>query len=143
MITIYTLIALVRNSLSPIKLSLTVIIASIIVRVSVVVRRRISVAPSAMVISFSSGIIILFCYCAAMSYYERKEKQNAIYLIILATLSLVAALEENMIETTENSIRIVERYRQFLTVAIALVLVTIVAVNKRIYNKKKSLRRTY
>lgn len=143
MITIYTLIALVRNSLSPIKLSLTVIIASIIVRVSVVVRRRISVAPSAIVISFSSGIMILFCYCAAMSYYERKEKQNAIYLIILATLSLVAALEENMIETTENNIRIVERYRQFLTVAIALVLVTIVAVNKRIYNKKKSLRRTY
>ena len=143
MITIYTLIALVRNSLSPIKLSLTVIIASIIVRVSVVVRRRISVAPSAIVISFSSGIMILFCYCAAMSYYERKEKQNAIYLIILATLSLVAALEENMIETTENNIRIVERYRQFLTVAIALVLVSIVAVNKRIYNKKKSLRRTY
>lgn len=130
------------SNLSPIKMAFSITLWSIGVRV-IGYLIRLSVFPSSgVIISFSSGIIILFCYCAIINNFEKKNKNNTYILII--PLLLIGALWNREITSIGNN-RWVVRFIQspFLCRAILIVVVSIIRINKALFNPSKTLHTTY
>ena len=98
---------------------------------------------SAIILSFSSGIIILFSYCALITIYEEKIKNKTGILIFIIILIIIFSSQTNLYiteykKTLENSIS-----PSFLTIAIILILISIICINKRILNPQKSLNNSF
>jgi len=130
-------------SLSPLKTTLVVIYTSIIVAGSLLIRRRIIFPSLALVISFSTGIIILFCYCALLTRYEKKRKINKKITLLMIIFPIILYHERTHRETTYINNTPTETLSAFLLTAIGIVLMSILSINKNMFNPKKSLRTTY
>lgn len=130
--------------ITPIKVAFTVTIRSVIVRIISYVYRS-SVFPAAgVVISFASGIIILFCYCAILTRYERKTVKSGIIVGVLAiTFPLIIRITENSIRTNNSRVREIISSSYFICAAIGVVLISIVCINKRVFSPNKNLVRSY
>src|SRR5699024_2932812 len=102
-----------------------------------------SVFPkTGIIISFSSGIIILFCYYAILTRYERKNYRNKIIITLTITCFTIIAIREkegltNII--TANIINI----SPFLVIAIAVIILSMVCINKTMFIPTKSLINSY
>lgn len=130
--------------ISPIKVAFAITTASLLVRITAY-SIRMSVFPRAgVVISFSSGIMILFCYCAIITNYERKNTTRKI--LIISTVILVIALQttRNNTQTSNNTAtgRIL-RSSPFLLLGIIVIVVAMVCINKVMYSPKKAIISTY
>jgi len=131
--------------LSPLKIAFSTIILSIIVSIWIY-RIRISLFPACRVtISFSSGIIVLFCYCTLLINYETKKYKISINYTILAAL-LIILNNTNIIEiikTRRNKKIVSISFSPILIIRIIIVLISIVCINKTINNLNKAIRESY
>nr|YP_010510814.1 NADH dehydrogenase subunit 6 [Chortoglyphus arcuatus]UBQ34122.1 NADH dehydrogenase subunit 6 [Chortoglyphus arcuatus] len=84
---------------SPLKISFLVILTSLLTSVEMYKNFYSLFPPSCVVISFSSGMMILFSYCTMMTNYESKKSQKNLKLIMMTTLLCLPFLSIN-----ENSI---------------------------------------
>ena len=104
-----------------------------------------SIFPRAgVVISFSSGIIILFCYCAIITNYERKNinKTTLIIVVVASVMLRNTRILENKQTTNNLSTRIMSR-RPILIIGMIVILVRIVCINKAIFSPKKTIISSY
>jgi len=133
---------------SPTKTSFFVVLTSLLVRVAAYSATS-TVFPSARIaISFSSGMMILFCYCALMGGQEGKALKNRrIGLVLLAVLlgPLTVTVGESFGSTRNSKLLAITNmaYSPVLGVAMAVVVLAIVGINKSIYSPEKALTRSY
>jgi len=128
--------------ISPIKVAFSVTTTSILIRLTAYINRSSVFPRSGIIISFSSGIIILFCYCAILTRYERKNYRNKIIITLTITCFTIIAIREkegltNII--TANIINI----SPFLVIAIAVIILSMVCINKTMFTPTKSLITSY
>lgn len=137
---------LLTTSISPIKLTFIVVILSINSRI-VCYLHTISIFPSSsIIISFASGIIILFCYCSIITNHERKNSSRNIKIIatevlILVTIRGIAETRESLSSSIRK--RTLRVSSPFIITAMVVLLITMVCINKRIFSPKKSLSLSY
>lgn len=128
--------------LSPIKTALTVTMRSLLVRTWAYSSRSEIFVACAIIISFSSGIIILFCYCAILSTYERKNTNKTLILGVIVS-STIWCVFTNEAEPNSKNIEITINSGVSLCLAITIIIIAIICINKRTFNPKKTLKSSY
>ena len=100
---------------------------------------------AATLISYSSGIIILFSYCAIITPYEKKENSSYRVKLRLTIVALIRPIiiEEKLRERMSTATEIVSNSLQILVLAMVTVLMVIVCVNKNMFTPKKSAMSSY
>ena len=130
--------------ISPIKVAFSVTLRSVLIGVAAYSISSAVFPTSGVIISFSSGIIILFCYCAIITNHERKNFSNIITTTALViTLPLLVSIRESGIRSrnTKNIINIART--PILLGAIRVILLAILCINKRIFSPVKTLIASY
>lgn len=132
------------NNLTPLNLALTLTIASIVVRITAY-SLSLSVFPSAIVlISFSSGTIIVFCYCAIITNYIQKSTKRVILnIILLSSLPMVITIRKLSREVDNTNLTKNISSSIVICVAIRVVILRIMCINKSMYKKEKPLKLSY
>nr|YP_009050197.1 NADH dehydrogenase subunit 6 [Sancassania berlesei]AGZ63935.1 NADH dehydrogenase subunit 6 [Sancassania berlesei] len=129
---------------SPIKVAFTITVASLIVSVSAF-SSTLSIFPSAgVVISFSSGMMILFCYCAMMTNYESKNiNKTTVMMVVVASVMLSnTSMLENK-QTTNNLSTSMMSSSPMLIMGMMVILVSMVCINKAMFSPKKTMISSY
>lgn len=138
-------ICLVITSASPIKLSLRLRLASIRVALLTYSQYTRIFAASTVVISFSSGIIILFCYCSILTNSERKNKnQLALTTLVILPTILTSLRVKPFVQPSPNQ----ENLRMTLSsptllVCMSLVVLAMVCINTSIFSPSKPLKTSF
>lgn len=139
------------NKTSPIKISLIVCTSSVIFSL-IYYNQTLSVfTRRVIIISFSSGIMILFCYCASLCSHETSTKPSTSYLtisIMLIILTLRVILFKSPItvnnRTTPTFLKAsLMQNSRLLIFLIAVVIIVIITINERIYDPQKKIIKTY
>ena len=142
-LTLLCVVALIVTASSPIKLAFTLTVRSLGVRTLVYISTARVFPPRALVISFSSGIIILFCYSSTMTRYERKTTPN----ILSSTLCLLACpallVSRNRILRRPIKKCVIELNTPLLLGMMGLILCCIVAINISVIDPTKQLINSY
>lgn len=143
-IIMYTLSILrLRAMLSPTVISLILTFAAIVSRIQLFNTTAETFPSAALTISFSSGIIILFFYCRTLSNYEKKTNSRlTINLCVILPIILVAS-KENLISLTQKVSQLISYQERFLIIAIVVIILAIVTINKRIFKPFKSVTAPY
>jgi len=98
--------------------------------------KRNLIAPAAIIISFSSGIIIIFCYCSVIANYEKK-RVNIMIALIARFIPVSLTLNEHKAEITQIAELTLSCYSIFLIRAIIVVILRLLGVNESIFNPMK------
>lgn len=135
----------VIKGVSPIKTTFCVVMLSLACATEIYNKYISAFPPCATIISFSSGIIILFCYCSIISNYERKinriNKNILIWItFIVITMSISEAHTRMISDRCKTNIPL---STPFIVTAIIVVVLTIKTINKRIFSPVKSLNSSY
>ena len=142
MLIVLTITIIIIPFLSPLKVAFSVTLVSVALRVALYSTTSSVFPASGVVISFSSGIIILFCYCAMIRNYERKNSG----VIKWGFLALRVVLWRSW-ETRKGGYTRREVSRAMsspiLVFAIIVIITTMVCINKRIFTPTKSLMGSY
>uniref|UniRef100_UPI00315C520E NADH dehydrogenase subunit 6 n=1 Tax=Sancassania mycophaga TaxID=3127633 RepID=UPI00315C520E len=129
---------------SPIKVAFSVTISSIMVSVGCY-SLCVAIFPSAgVVISFSSGMMILFCYCAMMTNYESKNyKNNTILMALILTMPLMIMMSENM-QMGNNMKNMLSINSSPLIVSVmGVIILGMICINKSMFSPSKTLITSY
>lgn len=128
--------------MSPLNISFRIIILSIMVTLTIYTKSSSIFLAGCVVISFSSGIIILFCYCRVSVNYEIK---SSIKIIVYYFLSLIIIIN---IITPPEIVSLSTRDRFILNsiitlIRIRVVILSLIGINKSIFYPIKGLLTTY
>lgn len=127
-------------SISPLVSTITVIRLSLVISSRLYITFTSALPPSCLVISFSSGIIILFCYCAIMAKYEKsikRKKSKKIIFVFIIFLWLFVLKSENFGANIIKEV-CVQNSSPILTCAIIIVILCALRINKRIFKPEKT-----
>lgn len=130
------------NSLSPLKLTFLVTTASVITRILIYSVSATIFAPSALTIRFSSGMIIVFCYCAIFTRFERKKSPLVPIIVRCSTWSVIRCIKTTSLSERRMQIRKF-LHTPIICLAIGAILIAIVGINKNIFSPSKSLLPSY
>lgn len=136
------------NKSSPLKISLMVCLTSVIMGVIFYTKTNSVFAGTTIIISFSSGIIVIFCYCASLCRFETSTKSiNNKTIIIAFTLILTSRiLYFNQPHTNNPQLAsrssIVHSYSTLLLL-IGVVIIIMIRINIRIFKPRKKIIKTY
>lgn len=128
---------------APMAISFIVVRISLLVGGFILVIKRNRFTTAALIISFSSGIIIIFCYCATLSNYEKKSKSRITCTIVIFILGALTTCSENIRDSTNLSERIIPAMSVTIVLAIVVVILSIIRVNKRIFHPTKTRISSY
>jgi len=128
--------------ISPIKLTFLLIISSIILRISSYWSFSSCFPARAVTLRFSSGIIIIFCYCSIIRNYEKKNNIKKIIIIIIRPI-LFSSLEELCNKQDYLSFLNIQNFQSFLIIAIRVIILSMIIINKAIFDPLKSLNNSY
>lgn len=134
----------INQSRSPFKLSLFLTITRTLIRGILYLMCNSIFIPCSLIISFSSGIIILFLYCSLCSTYERKNNLK-INTIISVTIIITLALyipEEKYMYSLEKTINIT-RFSYSLVFVMFIVIISIKCINMSFFNPTKKIIQSY
>lgn len=128
---------------TPTKIAFLLTTFSIIVRILIYSTTTSVFCARTVLISFSSGIIVVLCYCSISSNFETKTLAKVTELAYVSTLILTFTIrkikyrinQEIAIKIFINSI--------IVTLIIIIILIAIKAVNINILNPTKSIILTY
>nr|YP_009306846.1 NADH dehydrogenase subunit 6 [Histiostoma blomquisti]AOR08478.1 NADH dehydrogenase subunit 6 [Histiostoma blomquisti] len=137
MMTMGLMMTLVLSKPSPLGFSFSLLMLSVWVSVNSMMQTGVLFSTSAIVLSFSTGMMILFCYCASMVNFETKNFSMVWMLLAMPLLSLLAIAEKE-VEMTNEALSVMEYQTQFLTMAIMVVILSMVSINKSMFNPMKS-----
>lgn len=144
MIVIVTVSLILLANLTPLNLALTLTLTSITLRI-LTYRASLSVFPSAIIlISFSSGTIILFCYCAIITNYIQKYSKRVLFNISLMIRLPIVITIRKRVEKIDNTLLIKTLSSSgIICLAIRIIILRIMCINKTIYKKDKPLKISY
>lgn len=142
MITIIIAIIAIRIYTSPLSLTLSTTAISILIRVLALTQRNNCFTPARVILSFSSGIMVIFFYCSILSSHEKKRK-NWITAVATALIISITVKTEKVIEqgVPDNPSFLLQT--NFLILGIRAVLVSILCINIRILFPKKAFIHSY
>lgn len=99
----------------------------------------------ALLISFSSGIIIMFCYCRISLFHENTsiiyKKSILVVIITLIILNIIIIKEDHNLAV--NLSFSINTMNFILIIAIIIVIITILCINNLIKTNKKSFLCNY
>nr|YP_009504249.1 NADH dehydrogenase subunit 6 [Histiostoma feroniarum]AWX53525.1 NADH dehydrogenase subunit 6 [Histiostoma feroniarum] len=142
MISLLLLAMMLFINTSPLVFSFMVLTMSLWVAMVVLMMTSSMFSSCCMVISFSTGMMILFCYCSSMVSFEKK-KLSKMNTVLPTIVFMLTTNSENMSELTNVSMTSMEYQLQFLTAVIMLVVATMLSVNKTMFNPSKSSMSAY
>nr|YP_009192674.1 NADH dehydrogenase subunit 6 [Tyrophagus longior]ALP46623.1 NADH dehydrogenase subunit 6 [Tyrophagus longior] len=129
------------TNLSPLKLALTMTVTSMVVSV-LAFSLSLSVFPSAgILISFSSGMMVVFCYCAMMANYSQKSSKSVMITVTMAVLLQDVLTNGELIMVWVSMI-----FSKNLSLAMMVTIMSMISIlsmmftNKSMYKKEKSLK---
>lgn len=144
MITVIVVCLVLITNLTPLNLALTLTLTSITLRV-LAYRISLSAFPSAIIlISFSSGTMILFCYCAIITNYIQKSSKRVTFnLILMLRLPIVITSRKRLRKI--DSVLLIKTMSSstIICLAIRVVILRLVCINKTMYKKDKPLKISY
>lgn len=144
MITVIVVCLVLITNLIPLNLALTLTLTSITLRV-LAYRISLSAFPSAIIlISFSSGTMILFCYCAIITNYIQKSSKRVTFnLILMLRLPIVITSRKRL--TKIDSVLLIKTMSSstIICLTIRVVILRLVCINKTMYKKDKPLKISY
>lgn len=126
---------------SPIKTSVLITVVSLIISFRMYRNIPFLFPPRVLVISFSSSIIIVFCYCSIITNYESKTKIRKILMVTISALIVISNRESNRLRRVKNIG--VSLNSSFFLVGMLFILVSIVCINKRVFRISKPLLQSY
>nr|YP_010354355.1 NADH dehydrogenase subunit 6 [Lepidoglyphus destructor]UOG85323.1 NADH dehydrogenase subunit 6 [Lepidoglyphus destructor] len=142
-LTLLCVVALMMTASSPMKLAFTLTVSSLGVSTLVYMSTASVFPPSALVISFSSGMMILFCYSSTMTSYESKTTPN----ILSSTLCLLACpallVSSNSMLSSPMKKCVMELNTPLLLGMMGLILCCMVAINMSVMDPTKQLMNSY
>lgn len=144
MIVIVAVSLILLANLTPLNLALTLTLTSITLRI-LAYRASLSVFPSAIIlISFSSGTIILFCYCAIITNYIQKSSKRVLFNISLIIRLPIVITIRKRVEKVDNTLLIKTLSSSgIICLAIRIIILRMMCINKTIYKKDKPLKISY
>nr|QZH55183.1 NADH dehydrogenase subunit 6 [Lardoglyphus konoi] len=126
--------------LSPMKMAFMVTLFSITISLHSYTLSNSVFTSCVMVISFSSGMMILFCYCSMLSNYESKILEKTTPMVLIPCLMLFMSTSPNTTmqnSVTENSFYLTNNQTLLLTMSV--VLMAMVFINKCLMDPSKTL----
>lgn len=140
---------IIVNKTSPMKLALMVCVMSVLLSFIYYTQTISLFTRRVVIISFSSGIIILFCYCASLCSYETSTKpQTPIHIAMVVVLIMGLLIFKLPINTNTRTTPtflkacLVETSR-LLVFLIGVVILVIITINKAIFNPQKKIIKSY
>nr|YP_010503025.1 NADH dehydrogenase subunit 6 [Thyreophagus entomophagus]UXD78887.1 NADH dehydrogenase subunit 6 [Thyreophagus entomophagus] len=131
-------------SLTPLKTTFLIIFWSIISSLQIYWKTSEIFPTSSVVISFSSGMMVLFCYCAMLTPYENKSKKNKkMILMITITLLLLTSMMEKTSVAMSNKESMKATLYTPLLLAMTLVIMSMKSINLVMFNPSKPLISSY
>lgn len=140
------MIIIFQQKNSPIKTCIVICILSILIRISCYITSKSLFPTVRIIISFSSGIIIIFSYCASICNYEATTNKDIrlILIIIITTITLIfskAELNNNQTSNLEKSCIITSSIN--LVILMFCVIIIIYAINICILSPRKKIIKSY
>ncbi|ACV04220.1 NADH dehydrogenase subunit 6 (mitochondrion) [Dermatophagoides farinae] len=137
-------LTLIKQSSSPFKLSLFLTMTSTLMSGVLYLMCNSIFIPCSLIISFSSGMMILFLYCSLCSTYESKNnlKMNTIMSVtIMMTLALHVPEEKYMysLEKTMN----MTSFSYSLMFVMFMVIISMKCMNTSFFNPTKKMMQSY
>lgn len=132
------------TNLTPLNLALILTTLSIVLRI-LAYSLSLSVFPSAIIlISFSSGTIIVFCYCAIITNYIQKSSKRVIFIRIVVVAIPWIITTRKTVNNIDN-LNLIKNLSTscIILTAIIIVILRIMCINKRMYKKEKPLKISY
>nr|YP_010354342.1 NADH dehydrogenase subunit 6 [Blomia tropicalis]UOG85310.1 NADH dehydrogenase subunit 6 [Blomia tropicalis] len=138
-------ICLVMTSASPMKLSLSLSLASISVALLTYSQYTSIFAASTVVISFSSGMMILFCYCSMLTNSESKNKnQLALTTLVILPTMLTSLSVKPFVQPSPNQENLsMTLSSPTLLVCMSLVVLAMVCINTSMFSPSKPLKTSF
>nr|UBQ34135.1 NADH dehydrogenase subunit 6 [Lepidoglyphus destructor] len=128
---------------SPMKLAFTLTVSSLGVSVLVYSSTTSVFPPSALVISFSSGMMILFCYSSTMTSYESKTNPNILTSALCLSICPALLVSSNSLLDSPMKKCVLELNTPMLLGMMGLILCCMVAINMSVMNPTKQLMSSY
>nr|YP_009019421.1 NADH dehydrogenase subunit 6 [Aleuroglyphus ovatus]AGM14591.1 NADH dehydrogenase subunit 6 [Aleuroglyphus ovatus] len=128
--------------LSPIKTALTVTMSSLLVSTWAYSSSSEMFVACAIIISFSSGMMILFCYCAMLSTYESKNTNKTLILGVIVS-STIWCVFTNEAEPNYKNMEMTINSGVSLCMAMTIIIMAMICINKSTFNPKKTLKSSY
>mgnify|MGYP006868323950 CR=1 FL=1 len=128
--------------LTPIKLAFLITIISILVSIECYEATNSIFFSRRVVISFSSGIIIIICYTALISNFESKNK-NLRAIVILLALTIIIVTPKKITNVLFKSTTTQPINSILIIFLIFMVIMSIKAINQRLFNPSKSIISSY
>lgn len=99
----------------------------------------------AIILTFSSGMMVLFCYCAMISNHEKTQRKTNSKIILITAILAAYCLRLSEQNNLRNTIKIVNTPQAafIIPVAILVVILAIISINKALAVSNKSLTQSY
>nr|YP_009560919.1 NADH dehydrogenase subunit 6 [Trouessartia rubecula]QAB47271.1 NADH dehydrogenase subunit 6 [Trouessartia rubecula] len=147
MLFMMLVIPFMNPSSNPLKLSLFLTYMSIIMGISSYLFTNSILTITITVISFSSGMMILFSYCSIMCNYEEKSSQKKISYFAIIPLTLISILTlstfTNSHPVSMGKMTTETFYTNSLIFMMFMVIVSMVAINISFFNPTKKFMMSY
>lgn len=136
---------IIEKSRSPLKLSLFLTLIRTTLGLLMYIISRSVFISCCLIISFSSGIIILFSYCSISSFYEYKNNlKNNIWFLLIRLLLLILILPQEKLTPSLEKLSIGTYIIPFILIfLIFIVIVSIKCINISFFNPTKKLIQSY
>jgi len=134
------ILTIIRKIIRPLRLSITLLLISIISTKIIYKECASSWLPFVVIITFSSGMITLFIYTTSITSNEKNKitKKPLIMLIVLATLTL------KKVRSEKPSINIKSFSMQNLLILIGIILIlTLLAVSSHGHHPNQTLNSSF
>nr|QFG71635.1 NADH dehydrogenase subunit 6 [Histiostomatidae sp. XFX] len=142
MLSLIIITSITMVFLTPLKLAFMITLMSIWVALMCYQMSSSIFCSSAVLISFSSGMMIILCYTAMMSNFESKNKNlssffNSVSMILL----LLITKKTSSVSVKENVQSVVNS--STIIILMVLVICSMKSINQSIFNPSKSMISSY
>lgn len=145
-ITLLVLTSTIMVSFSrPIKKSFIIVVASVLISTIAYLSSSSIIPRCAIILTFSSGIITLFCYCCLTAGYEKAPNKTPTppLWVVISRVIVIITTREQANSPQRAKIVINTGSSMFILMAIRVLLLAMVCINKALYNPAKPLMQRY
>nr|YP_009862155.1 NADH dehydrogenase subunit 6 [Carpoglyphus lactis]QKV10190.1 NADH dehydrogenase subunit 6 [Carpoglyphus lactis] len=141
----FVVMSVMLYSITPIKYTFSLTLSSLVVMIMSYEFCNSIFLSMAVVISFSSGMMILFSYCSVMTSYESKNKSSSasmlLYMLLGTLVLFLSPLSKNCLTGSVKMSMMASGLS--LMFMMSLVILVMLMINKSLMSPKKSLLSSY
>lgn len=126
----------------PIKISFIVVLISVLVAANAYSISGRVIPSCATILTFSSGIIVLFCYCSIITIYEetpKKVRPIAPIAVIGVALAISTITGDSKNTAIRSKIIIHSEKARLMLIAVGVLVITMICINKALFSPNKPI----